>query len=187
MMFYNQHQLYRRGCTSERGNICEWSRFSPMVLLEALTAYDPVDISHQHQPFRFTHGPGYAHNYLGQRMIVKHVLSTNTPNTLFVEEMLMRVLEHAIADVYASHKSRTRFSHKEIQQAHTTLAQHAQLFLSSNVTPHFSLTDLATQLHCYQIILHVFSINIQAIQFISIKAIYACVPHLSMLLRAMSV
>lgn len=148
VMFYNQHQVYHRGCVSERGDICEWFRFKPMVLLEALAMFDAAIMSRLHQPFRFTHGPSDAHNYLLQRMVVEHVLSTNTPDTLFVEETLIAVLNHVITTTHESYKTRERFSHIYTQQAHATLTQQAQFFLSSHFTTHFSLTDLATQLHC---------------------------------------
>jgi AraC-like DNA-binding protein len=100
VMFYNKAQEYCRAKLSDRGDICEWFDFAPSVIAAALQVYDPATADLTERPFRFTHTPSDARVYLRQRLVVEHLLNTNPPDALFVEEALLGVLDAVLRHAY---------------------------------------------------------------------------------------
>jgi AraC family transcriptional regulator len=100
VLFYNRAQEYRRAPLSDRGDLCEWFDFAPAVVATALQLYDPVAADRPDRPFRFTHTPSDARVYLRQRLVVEHLLNSQPPDQLFVEEALLGVLDAMLRQAY---------------------------------------------------------------------------------------
>jgi AraC-like DNA-binding protein len=70
VMFYNRHQLYRRGPLSADGDLCDWFRVPDAAVVDAVSARDPSVVDRPERPFRFVAGPCSAVIYARQRQVV---------------------------------------------------------------------------------------------------------------------
>jgi AraC-like DNA-binding protein len=147
IMFYNQHQVYRRGRLSERGDLCEFFAFSPELLADALDRYDPLAAKHLEHPFQFSHSPSEPHSYLLQRLAVEHVLASAPPDRLFVEETMLQVLMRVVAHAYQVRGVRPRYGLASTHRAHAAMAREAQALISTRFHESLSLADLAAELY----------------------------------------
>jgi AraC-like DNA-binding protein len=146
VMFYNQHQIYRRRKVAERGDSCDWFAFAPEIIASTLQAYDPGAAERHEQPFHFTHAPSDAHSYLGQRVVVEHILGADQPDPLFVEETMLGVLHRVICHAYQVYEGScaTRTRHNQLH--HAALARAAQEILTAHFRDEITLTDLAQEI-----------------------------------------
>lgn len=100
VMFYNDGQVYSRGKLSDKGDLCEWFGFDHKLVTDAIRSFDAYVDDHPMQPFQFTHGPSDTSTYLLQRLVVDHILGNQQPDTLFIEETVMRILHRVIENNY---------------------------------------------------------------------------------------
>ncbi len=150
VMYYNRGQCYDRGVVSEVGDICEWFTFDRRLLVRALGRYDRARQECWERPFDFTHGPSDAISYLLQRMVVEHLLRCQDPDTLFIEETLLAVLDRVLAraiDFWQAGRRRPGRRIKEPHPAHVDLARQVTLLLSTRFQDQISLAGLAEELH----------------------------------------
>jgi AraC-like DNA-binding protein len=94
---YNLGQIYERENVTEEGDRCEWFTVDPDVLVEVLAAHDPSVLDDPEHPFRLPFAPGDPATYLLQRLVVRHVTEAERADPLFVEETVLRVLDHVAA------------------------------------------------------------------------------------------
>jgi AraC-like DNA-binding protein len=146
VMFYNQHQSYRRRKVAERGDMCEWFAFAPEIIASALQAYDQAAAEQCERPFRFTHGPSHADSYLCQRMAVEHILGSEKPDTLFVEETMLGVLERVICHAYQVRKAGRTDGTLRNRHNQAVLAQAAQEILTVHFREEITLTRLTQEI-----------------------------------------
>lgn len=100
VMFYNHGQIYSREKISEKGDLCEWFGFDPKLVADAIRPFDPFVDDHPFEPFQFSHGPSDSASYLLQRLVVDHILGTQQPDHLFIEETVLRILKRVIDNNY---------------------------------------------------------------------------------------
>jgi AraC-like DNA-binding protein len=102
VMFYNRGQTYRRRSLDEFGDASDWFAFAPEVLAEALAEVEPTVVDRLDAPFRATHAPSRAVEYLEQRRLVQALLAGEAPDPVAVDEacldLLRRVLRLAVGD-----------------------------------------------------------------------------------------
>jgi AraC-like DNA-binding protein len=147
VMFYNHGQEYRRGKVSERGDVCEWFAFHPDVIVDALKGYDCTVVEHADRPFRFTHGPSDPTTFLRQRMVVEHLLRSEPPDPLFVEETMLEVLDRCLGNRY---RRKNKKGTRQINPEHKDLARAAQRLLATRFHEPLTLESLAHTLHYSQ-------------------------------------
>jgi AraC-like DNA-binding protein len=146
VMFYNQHQTYRRDQLSERGDLCEWFAFDPQQIVAAVQHFDPQVLERQEHPFRFTHGPSQTNAYIAQRAVVDHLLSTEQPDSLYIEETLLRILAAVVQQAYDARENPRR---RSLQHAryNQELAQATEMLLATQFQQPLTLAQLAQSLY----------------------------------------
>src|SRR5260221_1341296 len=100
--FYNRHQPYRRRVLSADGDRCDWYSFTPAVLADLVCRLDPAAEDRPERPFRFTHGPSDPIAYAQQRLVAHHLDGPEPPDSLRVEEVMLRVLARVLRTSYAA-------------------------------------------------------------------------------------
>jgi AraC-like DNA-binding protein len=94
---YNREQAYNRETVTSEGDRCDWFAVEPGVLAEALAAHDPHVRDDPERPFRLPFVPVDPKTYLLQRLVVRHLTEAERPDTLFVEETVLQVLDQVAA------------------------------------------------------------------------------------------
>ncbi len=94
VMFYNRHQMYRRGPLSADGDLCDWFRVPDAAVVDAVCALDPSVQDRPERPFRFAAGPCSAAVYARQRQVVA---AGPGPDT---DEDVLDVLRGVVASAY---------------------------------------------------------------------------------------
>jgi AraC family transcriptional regulator len=90
--FYNPGQEYRRRAIDSRGDSCEWFAVRRDVLREMASAHDAGAADRERIGFRRSHGLSDHASYVEQRRVFRHVSTTDTPDPIFVEETVLRIL-----------------------------------------------------------------------------------------------
>jgi AraC-like DNA-binding protein len=100
VMFYNDGQVYSRAKLSDKGDLCEWFGFDHQLVADAIRSFDAHVDDRPCEPFQFTHSPSDTTSYLLQRLVVDHILANQQPDTLLIEETVMRILNRVIENNY---------------------------------------------------------------------------------------
>jgi AraC-like DNA-binding protein len=148
VMLYNQNQIYRREKVSEQGDLCEFFAFSPAALLEAHRVHNPKGGGWGERPFPLSHVPSDPDAYLIQRLVVEHILETDDPDALYVEEAMLTVLDQVVANIYRVRGERATTARAATRRAHAELAHETQRVLSTHFADPPSLDELADLLYC---------------------------------------
>jgi len=96
--------------------------------------------------FGITHGPSTAEIYFQQRVVVEHLLNHPHPDTLFVEETTLTILERVVANGYAAHQHRPRRK-SETLHAHADLVHAAKSMIATHYHEALALDDIAGTLY----------------------------------------
>ncbi len=146
VMLYNRGQVYSRDKLSERGDYCDWFRFDPKTIVQAMRPFDPAVDDRWDAPFRFTHGPSDPETYLLQRLAIEHIRESERPDRLFVEETMLSVLERVLRNTYKlyNHLPSTR---PNTRQAHADLVYSAKAFIATHFDEPISVGDIAQATH----------------------------------------
>lgn len=145
VVFYNKHQTYRRAKLSDHGDACAYFEFAPQVLREVMPHYDPSREDRPDYPFPVNVGRSDAHSYLLHRLVVAHILQEDAPDSLFVQETIMHVLQRIVHDVLPQSPQRTHS--QATRHAHVALARDAQSLLATRFHEPLTLPDIAARLH----------------------------------------
>jgi AraC family transcriptional regulator len=145
VLFYNQGQVYRRDELSERGDRCEYFSLHPAVLREIVRWRDPGCETCDERPFRFAYGPNDSHTYMLQRLVVEHISRSETPDCLYLEEMILIIAESVIDNAYRVHMQ-TRDS--QPRPEHAELARQVQTLLGTRYRQPLTLDQIAKSVHC---------------------------------------
>lgn len=146
VMLYNDRQEYRRGKISERGDLCEWFEFAPEIVQEAVRPFDPaVD---DRRPFRLTHGPSDTRSYLLQRQIVEQIAGQKQPDQMYVEEMMLAVLNAVVRSAYQSAGKKTGASDRQRDSATIELIYGVKHVLATRFTERITLDQIAQAVYC---------------------------------------
>jgi len=133
VVFYRARQLYRRSLRDRRGDRCIWLEVAPALLDEAggLPA-SPA-------------GPGDPGAFLLALALARHLRERSTPEPLFAEDALMRLLDRLLAPARGPRRReaarpRTRAERAELVEA-------AKELLAARIGAPPSLRELAATLH----------------------------------------
>jgi AraC-like DNA-binding protein len=96
VMFYNRGQVYRRRPLDAVGDASDWFAFAPGVLSEVLSELDPERALRPERPFRLTHAPSGAPEYLAQRRLVEQLVRGDSRDSLVTDEACMLLLRRVI-------------------------------------------------------------------------------------------
>ena len=144
VMFYNHGQIYSRGKLSEAGDLCEWFGFGSQLVADAIRSFDAHVDDHPFEPFQFSYGPSDTTSYLLQRLVVDHILGTQQPDDLFIEETVLQVLKRVVENSYRQRgisPKQTKVSvEKEVVDA-------IQKVLVTRFEQNLSLEQIAAQLN----------------------------------------
>lgn len=144
--FYNKGQEYFRKKLSENGDWCEWFQFCPKLLFEVLQQFDPQAEPGEKRPFRHSHTLIATKWLLLERQIIEYLETTAWPDKLWVNEMVLQLLDGILADNVRYRGLPTR-KKASTQQLHETLVIDAQRLLFQHLHQPPSLTQLAQALH----------------------------------------
>ena len=100
VMFYNDGQVYSRAKLSDKGDLCEWFQIDPRLVADAVRIFDAHVDDHPCEPFSLSHGPSGTGSYLLQRLVVDHVLTSPSPDRLFIEETVLHILSQVVDSSY---------------------------------------------------------------------------------------
>ncbi|HEX6291768.1 MAG TPA: AraC family transcriptional regulator [Herpetosiphonaceae bacterium] len=148
VMLYNDRQEYRRSKISERGDLCEWFEFAPQIVLDALRPYDPSVDRHQVTPFTLTHGPSDADSYLLQRAVVEHILGTDQPDRVYVEEALLAVLGKTIHNAYRASGLHPGSARSSVASSASELTYDVKHFLATHFRERITIDQIAQAVYC---------------------------------------
>jgi AraC family transcriptional regulator len=95
--FYNPGQQYRRRAIDGRGDRCEWFAVNLRVLSEMTFAFDPVTSDRNFGGFGHAYGLSDVRSYFEQRRIYRHIVTEPQPDSLYVEETVLRILGRVLA------------------------------------------------------------------------------------------
>ncbi|MEJ2599737.1 MAG: helix-turn-helix transcriptional regulator [Anaerolineales bacterium] len=146
VMFYNRGQEYRREAISERGDHCEWYAFHPQILLDALRTYDPEVEDHDERPFQLDSGPSNSNTYLQQRLVFRHIAEEPHPDTLYVEETMLCVLQHILDDAYRVRRHQRRRGMRQPKH-YEEITRAVQQLLATRFQEHLTLEDIAAEIN----------------------------------------
>jgi AraC-like DNA-binding protein len=146
VMLYNQGQVYSRDKLSERGDYCDWFRFHPKTLVQAIRPFDPAVEERWDNPFHFTHGPSDPETYLLQRLAFEHISKSKKPDRLFVEETMLSVLERVLRNTYQLNNNLPS-TRPDTRQAHADLVYAAKAFIATHFDEPVSVDEIAQATH----------------------------------------
>lgn len=144
VMFYNDGQVYSRQKLSDKGDLCEWFRFDPALITDAIRTFDAHVDDDPGTPFQFSHGPSDTTSYLLQRLVVDHILAHSQPDLLFIEETVMQILNRVIASSYRQRGVRRV---KGNLLSETEVVDALQRVLAMHFEQNPSLEQIAARLH----------------------------------------
>ncbi len=97
---YNRGQEYLRQTVSPQGDRCDWYSVSDPLLRDAIAERDPGAADDAHRPIRFPFARTSPATYLLQRQLFARVSHRNAPDSLYVEETVLDVLDRVIEAAY---------------------------------------------------------------------------------------
>lgn len=150
VVFYNEGQRYTREPVSPRGDQCEWFSVRPDVLLDVLSSTDPAAIDRRDRPFRHPYGPSDARTYALQRLVITHVQRESCPDTLAVEEAVVKALER-VAQLAQGRPVATSEDGATLQANPADaagIAHSARTILARQFTESLLLEEIAERVNC---------------------------------------
>ncbi len=147
-VLYNDRQAYSRRKLSDDGDRCDFFRFAPRCVAEAITDghADWLD-NHDHLFARPT-GPVDADLYLAQRRLLVYLQSERHPDRLAVEEAAMTLLGRVVDGCRAHGAGRRPSASTARDRRHRTLAEDARARLAERYCANDNLASLAGSIGC---------------------------------------
>ncbi|HSK51922.1 MAG TPA: AraC family transcriptional regulator, partial [Clostridia bacterium] len=146
-IFYNDHEVYRRGLLSDRGDACVFIRAEDHVLRAVAAEADPRLAGGSEFRFPFVEGPLDARVHLRHRLLVEHLLRASRPDRLLVEETLVRLLREIVADSVRAHRASVPPRRPATESQHRELVEDAKAVLSRRFAEPLGLHDIAAVVH----------------------------------------
>lgn len=115
---YNRGHPYRRAPISRDGDRTDWFSVAPAVLREMLTRRDSRACDAADRLFREDFTRVEAATFLTQRRIFRHVRSNAAPDTLYVEESVISLLDRVLDAVYGERRRKSSAArHRDLAEA----------------------------------------------------------------------
>ena len=99
--FYNLGQLYLRNAISPAGDHCDWFGVEPEMARDVVRTFDPHADDLAERPFPLSRGWSDPPAYLLQRRLFTQVASSNSIDSLAVEETVIELLDRVIRCTYS--------------------------------------------------------------------------------------
>jgi AraC-like DNA-binding protein len=147
VMLYNKGQDYVRGTLSPRGDLCDWFGFNLNAILDMIRPFNPRVEEVWERPFPATHTPSAPHIYLRQRLVIKHLLESQEPDHLYVEETMLAILRHIAQNLYRERRSQRETRHKN-NITHAEIANHVKHIVARDYQEKLSIEAIAAQVYC---------------------------------------
>jgi AraC-like DNA-binding protein len=135
--FYNPAEPYRRRAISSRGDRTDWFAVGPELVRDAVAAYDPTAANSPSKLFRFDFGPATSATYIRQRALFEYATSPESPDTLLVEESVVRLLDEVLSCAYR-HAPRL-----PARREHIDLVEDVRAYLGTTFARRLQLADVA--------------------------------------------
>ena len=132
--YYNKHQEYTRRPIAPMGDHCDYYAVNPDLLREIVRPWDPRT-AEEERIIKFSHGPSDAAAYFAQRGVYRHVRREGIPDTLFVEETMVGVLERLFGMAYNA-AARGTGQHRDI-------VEHTRELIAGHFCDPWAINDLA--------------------------------------------
>jgi AraC-like DNA-binding protein len=142
-MLYNRGQEYTRRALGPRGDECEYFSYRPEVIAEALSPFDEAARDRVERPWTRSHVAVDATTYLLQRTVVEHLAHAATPDALFVEESMLRLLARCARAAIEADGRQKRARRPQTERDHRALADHCRRLLAQHLGEPLSLFELA--------------------------------------------
>ncbi len=146
--FYNAGQRYIRHSLDVRGDNCEWFAVRPDALLEVIALDDPSVAGRPEAPFACTHTTSDAETYALQRLVVRHVEASTEPDTLMVEEAVLRVLGRLMRGVGLGNGHRKVRERRRAQDGAKAVVGAARDYLLEHCADSIGIDGLARLAGC---------------------------------------
>ena len=147
-IFYNDHEVYRRGLLSDRGDDTVYLRAEPGLLRQVAGTVDPGLGDEPEFRFPFVDGPLDATTHLRHRMLVDHLATGPVPDGLYAEEALLGLLGEVVASSVRAHRrSRVTSRSTTTDAAHGELVEATKTILSRRFSEPIALGDIAAEVH----------------------------------------
>jgi AraC-like DNA-binding protein len=146
-IFYNDHEIYRRGLLSDRGDACVFIRAEDHVLRAVAAEADTRLADGSAFRFPFVDGPLGARAHLRHRLLVEHLVRGPRPDRLLVEETLVRLLREIVTDSVRAHHASPPRRRPETEAQHRDLVEDAKAVLSRRFAEPLGLHDIAAAVH----------------------------------------
>ncbi len=148
VMFYNRGQQYRRDAISRDGDHCDFFVITEATAIEAVSEYDPTVHDRPSTPFPFVSGPCATHVYLAQRTLTAYLSSTEAPDPMRVEDLVLTLLRETLASAFRVRDGRrpTRRVSRAVR-VHAELAEAARAELGSSYQERLTVSALAERIH----------------------------------------
>jgi AraC-like DNA-binding protein len=147
VMFYNAHQVYRRGLISERGDRCVFISIDPALVLDIVRELDPAVDDRPEQPFLFDHGPSDRRSYLLHHLIFEHMTTEPRADVLFAQERLFEIIRALVESAYRAHDGARLARRAGTIDAHRDAVEATKTLLSRRFREPILLEHLAREAH----------------------------------------
>jgi AraC family transcriptional regulator len=146
VVFYNDHQAYRRQLLSSDGDHCVFLIPSPALLREALLEFRPEVAADADLRFPFTNGPTKKETYLLHREVVRFLHRQSSQDHTRVREALYPLIRNALASAARVPTIRAK-RRAGTDRTHADMAEATKELITRRFTEPLSLDELARAVH----------------------------------------
>lgn len=133
---YNPGRPFRRRMISTQGDRTDWFSVSPALLREALRTRQQRGADQHWRLFTADYARCSTSTFLAQRRVFQHVSGPERPDTLFVEESVVGILDRVLAKLWPEPSVLMRPQHRD-------LAESARAFIALRYADQDDLSTLA--------------------------------------------
>lgn len=143
-IFYDSEQVYRRGMLSDRGDAATYIAAAGDALRDVLAEIDPARAASARLTFGFVEGPVAARSHVAQRLLVEHLLRSDTPDALYIQESAVRILSDVVAAAIDARAARSSAAVAATDARHRSLVEATKEVLSRRYADSLDLPALAS-------------------------------------------
>lgn len=146
VVFYNDHQAYRRQLLSSEGDHCVFLIPSPVLLREAVREFRPEVAAHADLRFPFTNGPTEPDTFLLHREVVRFLHHQGSPDHLRVREALYLLMRKSLARAARVPLIRGK-RRPATDRTHADMVEATKDLITRRFTEPLALNELARDVH----------------------------------------
>jgi methylphosphotriester-DNA--protein-cysteine methyltransferase len=146
LMFYNQHQTYRRTMVSEQGDHCSFLMVSPALLEEVARFAVPELVDPEVRPFPAPSAPADVDGFQLQRLLLRHLRRFRLPDELAVQECVFGLVTRSATLLFRSGRRSRPVAKPGTRRRHAELVEEAKALLAANLDAALSLDEIGHRL-----------------------------------------